>query len=319
METGQGQPAPDTLDDLASFLVDNPEADETERKPNAKEPDEDNSDSDADDDAPADEEDDESDSEDAEEQPSGIKFKVPVKADDGTESTVEVDQKELIAGYQRHSDYTRKTMELADKERQAFQVVTTKIEEGRNHYMQQAQLAHAAVQRLAGLRNSQEMAQLAQNDPAAWVAEQQRSGAIQGVLQQLEMGMNQERAQTMQQQQNAKAEQYDRAWVELTKDGIDKPKLAGIYKTITSKYGVSADQLAGVDNPNVVRIMRDAAAYQDLKDRKGAVTKKVQDAPKLPAQRQSVPKNEQRSKAINQRFATGKAKLGDLAAYLENM
>jgi len=202
MQNGQADTSPETLDDLASFLVDNPEADEKEDKPNAEESDEDNSDSETDEDAPADDEDDESESEDAEKQTSDLKFKVPVKGEDGTESTVEVDQKELIAGYQRHSDYTRKTMELADKERQAFQVVTTKIEEGRNHYMQQAQLAHAAVQRLAGLRSPEDMAQLAQTDPASWVQEQQRAAAINGVLQQLEMGVNQERAQSHQQQQN---------------------------------------------------------------------------------------------------------------------
>ena len=319
MQNGQADTSPETLDDLASFLVDNPEADEKENTPNAEEPDEDNSDSETDEDAPADDEDDESESEDAKEQASDLKFKVPVKGEDGTESTVEVDQKELIAGYQRHSDYTRKTMELADKERQAFQVVTTKIEEGRNHYMQQAQLAHAAVQRLAGLRSPEDMAQLAQTDPASWVQEQQRAAAINGVLQQLEMGVNQERAHSHQQQQQAKAQQYDRAWLELKKDGIDKPKLAGIFKTITSKYGISSEQLANVDNPDVVRIMRDAAAYQDLLGRKSAVTRKAQEAPKLPAQRQSVPRNEAKSKAINQRFTNGKAKLNDLAAFLENM
>jgi len=74
-----------------------------------------------------------------------------------------------------------------------------------------------------------------------------------------------------------------------------------------------------VDNPDVVRIMRDAAAYQDLLGRKSAVTRKAQEAPKLPAQRQSVPRNEAKSKAINQRFTNGKAKLNDLAAFLENM
>lgn len=314
---GQAGDSPGTLDDLAAFLVDNPEADEKEDDKNTPEPsDEDNPDSE-DEDAPADDEDDESDSEDAEKQTSDLKFKVPVKGDDGTETVVEVDQKELIAGYQRHSDYTRKTMELADKERQAFTVVTTKIEEGRQHYMQQAQLAHAAVQRLAGLRSPQDMAELAQTDPASWVQEQQRAAAINNVLQQLEIGVNQERAMTMQQQQQAKAQQYERAWAELSKDGIDKPKLAGIFKTISSKYGVTSERLANVDDPVVVRIMRDAAAYQELQSRKSAVTKKAQDAPKLPAQRQSVPRNEQANKRLEARFNGGRARLKDLSAWIE--
>ena len=317
---GQADTGPATIDSLADFLVDNPEADETEElTQTAEESDEDNSDSDNTDDASGDEDGDEADSEDAKDQASGLKFKVPVKGEDGTESTVEVGQKELIAGYQRHSDYTRKTMELANREREAFTVVTGEIEKSRSHYMEQAQMAHAAMRQLAGLRSPQEMAQLAQDDPAAWVQEQQRTAAIQGVLQQLERGVSQERHMTAQQAGQAQAQRYQQTWAELGKDGIDKPKLSAIFQTMTKRYGVSPDQLAGVDNPAVVRIMRDAAAYAALQDKKAVVTKKVTEAPKLPNQRQSVPKNEQRTKAINQRFGSGRAKLGDLAAYLENM
>jgi len=320
MENGQAESGPENLDDLASFLVDNPRADTDEDKPNAEEPsDEDNSEDENPDDAPADEEDEESESEDAEKQTSGLKFKVPVKGEDGTESMVEVDQKELIAGYQRHSDYTRKTMELADRERTVTQRVAQELQQGQSYYVEQAQLAQAAVRQLAGLRSPQEMAQLAQVDPAAWVQEQQRTAAIHGVMQQLEQGMQHERQQVTQQQAQDKAEQYQRAWVELGKEGIDKPKLAKIFDTIGKTYGVAAERFANVDDPAVVRIMRDAAAYAELKEKRAAVTKKVQEAPKLPAPRQSVPKNEQRAKSINQRFATGKAKLGDLASYLENM
>ena len=317
MENGQAGDGPESLDDLASFLVDNPEADETEDKPNADDPDDsDKSDSDNPEDAPADDEDDESDSDDAE-PTSTLKFKVPVKGEDGSESTVEVDQKELIAGYQRHSDYTRKTQELSRRESQAFEVVTSEIEKGRGYFMEQAQLAHAAVRQLAGLRSQQEMAQLAHSDPAMYVQERARAESIQGVLAQLEQGVSQERYQTQQQQERAQQQRYQTAWAELGKDGIDKPKLAGIFKTISTKYGLQADRLNGVDDPVVVRIMRDAAAYNDLKDKKASVTKKVQDAPKLPAQRQATPKNEQRTKALNSRFTSGKAKLGDLASWLE--
>ena len=315
---GQAGDSPESIDSLADFLADNPDgADEQEElTPNAEESDEDNSESENPEDAPA--EDDDESSETAKEQPSAT-FEVVVKGEDGTDTTVKVDQKELISGYQRHADYTRKTTELANREREVTQVLAGKAEQQRDHYMQQAQLAHAAVRQLAGLRSQQEMAELAQVDPAGWVQENQRAQAIQGVLQQLEQGVNQERAQSQHQMQEAKARQYERAWAELSKDGIDKPKLTGIFQTMTAKYGVPAERLANVDDPAVVRIMRDAAAYQDLLARKATVTKKATSAPALPAQRQSVPRNEQRNQALNKRFATGSAKLGDLAAYLESM
>lgn len=310
--------APEDIDSLAAFLVDNPDSDEQEPleeelPQNSDESKEDNSDEKPEDD-PADEGD--KPESDKPEVQTGLKFKVPVKGEDGADSIIEVDEKELISGYQRHADYTRKTMELATQEREVTQLVAKKLEEGQGYYMQQAQMAHAAVRQLAGLKSPEEMAQLAQSDPASWVQEQQRERAISGVLSQLEQGMQRESAQAAQQQNQHKAERYQKAWVELSKDGIDKPALSKIFSTMKDKYAVPDFRLELVDDPILVRIMRDAAAYQDLKDKKATVTKKALDAPKLPPQRQSVPKNEQANRKLSARFDGGKAKLRDLAAYL---
>lgn len=318
MDNGQGGDAPGTIDDLADFLVDTPNADsdpdQEESGQPSDEPQEDNSEEQTED-APADEEES---SEDAEKPTSGLKFKVPVKADDGSDTTIEVDEKELVAGYQRHAQFTKLTMELADKEREITQVVHQKLDEGRNHYMQQAQLARAAVLQLAGLRSPQEMAQLAASDPATWVQEQSRQSAVQSVLAQLEQGMQREQQQTAAQREAATKQEISRAWGVLGQQGIDKPKLAKIYDTVSTKYNVPAERLAQVTDPALVLIMRDAAAYQGLKDKKAAVVQRAQDAPKLPTQRQSVPKQEQQNKALSQKFSTGKAKIKDLAAWIAN-
>jgi hypothetical protein len=137
-------------------------------------------------------------------------------------------------------------------------------------------------------------------------------------LSQIEQGMQQEEQQT-EAQRLAEAKQLAaRAWGVLGQKGIDKPKLARIFDTMHTKYGVPTDRLANVNDPALVLIMADAAAYQGLKDKKAAVVKKVQEAPRLPAQRQSVPKNQQANKQLQQRFASGKAKLGDLAKWIES-
>jgi hypothetical protein len=319
MSDGQGPSAPGTLDDLANFLADTPEADSEpaleEEGQTADEPEEDNSDAETTDDAPADEEES---SEDAKEPTSDVKYTVTVKGEDGADQTIEVDQKELISGYQRHADYTRKAMELSTREREVTQAVATKLQEGQNYYLEQAQMAHAAVRQLAGLRTPEEMAALAHSDPASWVAESQRQASIQRVLQQIEQGTQQERQQIERQQQEQKQQAYSKAWEELSKDGLDRPKLKAIFDTMKSKYQVPDERLANVMDPVLVRIMRDAAAYQALQDKKPAVMKKVQEAPKLPAARQAVPRQEQRNKALDAKFSSGKAKLKDLAAYLAN-
>lgn len=316
MSNGQADEGPVSIDDVAQFLVDNPEADIEEEAQNPEESDEDNSE--GEEDAPADDESDKDESDKPKEQTSGLKFKVPVKGADGTDTSIEVDEKELIAGYQRHADYTRKTQDLADKEREVTQQVVAKLEEGRTHYMQQAQLARAAVLQLAGLKSPQEMAQLAQSDPATWVVEQQRAHAINSVLQQLEHGMRQEGEKTTREQQEAAQREASRAWGVLGQQGIDKPKLVEIYDKVSAKYGIPKDRLSAVTDPQLVLLMRDAVAYQGLKDKKADVTKKAAQAPKLPQTRQSVPKNEQQAQRLDKRFASGKAKLSDLAAYIAN-
>lgn len=255
------------------------------------------------------------DSETAEEQPS-LTFKVTVKGEDGADTTVEVDQKELVAGYQRHSDYTRKTQELANREREVTQVVAKRLQDGQDHYMREAQVAQMAIKHLAGLKSPEEMAVLAQTDPAAWVAEQQRERAIAGVLGQLQEGLHMEQARAQQVEQQNRQQAFQSAWEVLQREGVDKPSLQKIYQKATEKYGIPSEALANLYDPKQVLILRDAIAYQELKANKGAVTQKPAEAQKLPAQRQSVPKDTQRIKEINQRFASGKAKLSDLAALL---
>ncbi len=319
MNDGQAGDSPETIDDLAQFLTDNPDADSDPNEQELPEPSDDpeqDKSEEQEEDAP-DEEDEPS--EDDAKPTSGLKFKVPVKGEDGAESTIEVDEKELIAGYQRHADYTRKTMELGDKEREITQVVAQRLDEYRGNYMREAQLARAAIHQLAGLRSPQEMAQLAVDQPHVWVQEQQRQAAVQGVLNQLEQGLQRETQASQAQQAQLTAQQYSRAWGVLGQQGIDKPKLAGIFETINKKYGVPMEKFSNVTDPALVLIMRDAAAYQGLKDKKATVTKKVQEAPtKLPSQRQSVPKNEQANKRLEGKFSSGKAKLNDLAKWIES-
>lgn len=313
LDNGQADTGPGNFDDLAQFLVENPEADIEDESQPSEEPQEDTSEE-IPEDAPADEEA-EADSEKPKEQTSGLKFKVPVKGEDGLDTTIEVDEKELIAGYQRHADYTRKTQDLANREREVTQQVAAKLEEGRGHYLQQAQLARAAVLQLAGLKSPQEMAQLAQTDPAAWVAESQRTQAVQSVLQQLEQGMTQEQQLAQAKQQEEHAREISRAWGVLGQHGIDKPKLISMYDQASAKYGIPKEMLEGLTNPQAVLILRDALAFQGLKEKKAEVTAKVDKAPKLP-QRQSVPKNEQVNRQLSRKFASGKAKLNDLAAFI---
>ena len=312
---GQAESAPGNLDDLASFLEDKPleapdeqEDDATPQEDSQEEPDEAES--------AVDESEAEATEEEAEDQPSAT-FKVTVKGEDGADQTLDVDQKELIAGYQRQRDYTVKTQALAERERQAFEVVTQEIEKSRAHYMQQAQMAHMAVRELAGMRSDEEMAVLAQTDPSLWVQEQQRAAAVRTRLQQIQQGVQSEQAQAQQMQAQQRQQLFSKAWDVLQEKGIDKPKLAGIYQEASKRYGFGEQEFANVYDPRIVLALRDAVAYRALHDKKPAVQQKAQAAPKLPATKQPVARSETKIKQLETRFARkGGAKLDDLAAYL---
>lgn len=312
---GQAETAPGNLDDLASFLEDKPleasdeqEDDATPHEDSQEEPDEAES--------AVDESEAEATEEEAEDQPSAT-FKVTVKGEDGADQTLDVDQKELIAGYQRQRDYTVKTQALAERERQAFEVVTQEIEKSRAHYMQQAQLAHMAVRELAGLRSDEEMAVLAQTDPSLWVQEQQRAAAVRTRLQQIQHGVQSEQAQAQQMQAQQRQQLFSRAWDVLQEKGIDKPKLAGIYQEAAKRYGFGEQEFGNVYDPRIVLALRDAVAYRALHDKKPAVQQKAQAAPKLPATKQPVARQETKVRQLESRFTRkGGAKLDDLAAYL---
>lgn len=311
------------MSDLVSFLADTPDEESTDQKEanqaeesTGEEADTDaeaNDEQDIDPDAPDDGED--------VDDPAPVEAKITfkVKGEDGKEETVEATTEDIAKSYMRQQDYTKKTQALAERETQAVQFLTQKHEEIRANYLQQAELTRAAVVQMAGIKTEAEMAQLANSDPAAWVAENQRQRQINSYLntlnQQIEGEKQQAQAQAEQRSQQQIKQQFDAAWAELSKDGIDKPKLQKIYGDASSNYGFTDAELANVYDPRLVRVLRDAAAYRTLQAQKPAVMQKVQNAPRMPS-RQSAPAQERRDQALEQKFKTGRAKLNDLAAFL---
>jgi len=314
---GQAEMAPLSADDVAQFLIDNPEADgaddQQEQAPTDESPsDEDTDESETADDSPDDGE------EDPAEQPdptSSRKFKVTVKGEDGADLTQEVDEKELIAGYQRHADYSRKTAELARREEQAVEIVRAKVSEAQNHYVQQAQMAQALVARLAGLRSPEEMLELSRQDPAAYVAEQARQQQVHSMIAGLQNQWQQEQFRAQQDQQAALQQSFARCWGVLGQKGIDKPKLQHIFETVSKDYGISQDRFATLNDPAVVMVMKDAVAYRELQKKKSEVTQKAAAAPRLP-QKSPVPRADTQDKKRVERLRSGRGSRDDLAAFI---
>lgn len=320
---GHAENAPDSLSDLASFLGDTPDAESPDEDMGHDESDDSTAEGDTEakeSDGQEDSDDGESKDEEAEDTPAPErKLKVTVKGDDGTDQEIEVDEAEVVKGYQRQADYTRKTQELAQREHQAVEILKAKHDEFAQDYLSKAEASRAAIVQLAGLRGEDEMAQLAQSDPAAWVAENQRRQSIVAVLGQLDQQISAERQEIERRQaeamQQARSEMFQRTWAELQKDGIDREKLGKAYSDVSKAYGFSGDELAQVLDHRQVRVMLDALAYRQLKEQKTAVQKKVDAAPKLP-QKATPTVKDRKTQQLEGRFKGGRAKLGDLASYL---
>ena len=312
---GQAQAPANDVHDLASYL-DNPE-EETEEETEAESVEalasDETTDEPTNDDSA--EPDDEADTEPA--PVDKVTFKV--KGEDGVEETVEATHEELASSYMRQKDYTRKTQALATRESEAVQFLTQKHEEIRQNYLSQAELTRSAIVNMAGIMSESEMAELANTDPAAWVAENQRQRQIGNYLNQLDESIQGEKQraayQASQAEQSHKAQLFTNTWSALQKEGIDRPKLESIYGGVVKNYGFSQEELATVLDHRMVQVMRDAVAFRALKAQKADVTKKVQAAPPMPT-RQAQPANERRDRDLDAKFKSGKAKLNDLSAYL---
>jgi hypothetical protein len=316
---GQAESAPESggLDDLASFLSDTPEEESTEEI-EANPADDSTAESDTEEEA-SDEQEDEA--EESEEEPAPVDTKITfkVKGEDGTEETVEASTEEIAASYLRQKDYTKKTQALAERESQAVNFLKTKHDEIRNQYLSQAELTRAALVQMAGLKSGDEMAQLAHSDPAAWVAENQRQQSVNAYLNQLDHQINGEKQRAAQEAEAHRAQslqqQFQKTWEVLQKEKIDKPQLAKIYDGVSKSYGFTPEELGNVYDHRLVRMMRDAQAYQALKSQKADVTRKVADAPRMP-QRQTAPSQERKQQTLERKFTNGTAKLKDLVAFL---
>ena len=314
---GQAESAPESggLDDLASFLSDTPE-DESTEEIEASQADDSTADSDTE--AEANNEQDDEDSQESEEPAPVAKITFKVKGEDGTDETVEASTEELAASYLRQKDYTKKTQALAARESEAVNFLKTKHDEIRNQYLSQAEVTRAALVQMAGIKTGDEMAQLAHSDPAAWVAENQRQQSVTAYLNQLDQQINGERQRAAQEAEAYRAQslqkQFQQTWEVLEKEKIDKPALAKIYEGVNKTYGFTPEELGNVYDHRLVRMMRDAQAYQALKAQKADVTRKVSDAPRMPQRQMKQPTRLDAS--LENKFKSGRAKLNDLAAYL---
>lgn len=242
----------------------------------------------------------------------GQKFDLPAN------TPPEVVEKVAEIGKQLQGDYTRKTQELASRERQAAEIVQNELTQGRQQINQALLQAQAVIQAVGGVMDPAQLAQLAETDPTAWVqanARQQQLSAYLAQVQQHAQALEQQ-AQQVEMQRTEAAKQE--AWQRLNAEGIDRNGLEKLWTDAKQTFPFITDErLSQVLDAESWLVLRDAIAYRQLKAQTKEVTKKVAEAPKLPQAKQPMPQ-EVRQKLDARKAVTrkGGASMRDLAAFI---
>jgi hypothetical protein len=201
---------------------------------------------------------------------------------DGKE--VEVSLDELKNGYQRQSDYTRKTMEAAEQ-RKTADAETQKAQQERQQYA--GELQRMAVQ-LEGVLEQQSQVDwnaLLEADPVEYLKQQQlfqqRHALYQQNIQEQQKLAQQFQAEQAQAHQSYLAQQRDDLLAKLP-DWKDDAKAAA-EKTAISKFlqeqGFGDEDISSIADHRHVLIARKAMLYDQLMANAKLQAKKVQEAP----------------------------------------
>lgn len=192
---------------------------------------------------------------------------------------------ELRAGYMKDADYRRKTSEVAETKR-AVEGQRQEVQQQREYLAKQtAPLLGLLREQLIG--SQQRLAQLANEDPAAWVSEnqqfQQRAQMLDALLAENDRLAGQRKAD----QERAEAEhaESERAVLhEKLKEWSD-PKVAAAEQQQIAQYlidlGYSQEELQMLTDHRALLAVRDAAKWRDHQ-RKVAGAKAKQGQPTPP-------------------------------------
>ena len=214
--------------------------------------------------------------------PQPRKHKLTVKAEDGSDQELEVDDDELKKGFMLEKSYRQKTTQLA-REREALTVEKAKaIADARAEYDAKLATAEKVIQdTLAPELKSVDWAKLAAENPAEYVLRFQQKEAIQSKLNEIQAQRKTIAEQQKQEMQAAVRKQAEKA-VETLQSKIPQWNDAlygNILKSAVENYGYAPQEVGQITDPKAIEVLHDAMQYRALKA-KPLVDKRVPAQPK---------------------------------------
>jgi hypothetical protein len=256
-----------------------------------------------------DEESDEDELDDTEEDDVEVEERKTYRVKSGGEER-DVTLKELVSGYQKGDDYTKKSQTLAEARKKV---------EAHAHEVQQAmQVKEEYAQRLAQveqfLMSDNEpvnLDELKENDPIQYaikVAEQTETNKKINLLRQERAKVQQQQQAYQSQQQHAVVQNEAKMLSEKVKEFSDPKKAEQIkndIRTFGKSVGFSDQELSQVYDHRHVMILQKAMAYDKLQKANPGVNKKLKSAPKMASKTKRVTNADSYTKQKKQLKGTG--------------
>jgi hypothetical protein len=223
-------------------------------------------------------EDEQEEGEEVEEKP---KYRVKIA---GEEAEVTLD--ELINGYQREADYTKKTQSLAEA-RKALENEKASVEQAKILRDQYAQRLGMIEQVLQAQSKPENLEELKETDPIGYavkVAEQQQRDkqlqAIQSERNRIAQMQQTERVQTLSQHVAQEAEKLAQAIPEF-RDPTKGETVRKEIRAFAKANGWTDQELSSVYDSRAVLTLYKAMKYEQMMSKQPQVTKRVSEAPKM--------------------------------------
>ena len=197
---------------------------------------------------------------------------------DGSEMEVTLD--ELLRGYQREADYTRKTSELSLEKSKYNDLLQQSQSEINQKLSKLNQLTGMAQQELQREYSNIDFEKLYEDDPveAAKLEHKMRKRAenLQQIQRETQENQMNEFQKYIQEQQNKVA-----TLIPEFSDPAKASKMKSDMRSYLMKLGYNDQEINSVYDSRQVLLIRDAMAYNKLKKSNVKVTKKVAKAPKV--------------------------------------
>ena len=244
-------------------------------------------------------------------------YKVKVGKDE-----LDVPLDELLKGYSRTADYTRKTQEIAET-RKMVEADRAKIEEAnklRDTYAQRL----SVIEQMLNQDSGEDLATLKEHDPIGYavkVAEQsereKQLSAVRAEQQRLAQQQQAEQSERLKAHLAVEAQKLAEAIPELS-DPAKGQAIRADIRNYAQKLGFSEQELAQVYDSRAVTALYKAMQYDKLVSNKGEASKKVNQAPRMLKPGTSTPETRTSQEVKNMRGRlkkSGRAK--DAAALFE--